>query len=346
LTFPPSNDKVEPKHIYNKEVKMRTQRGNPWTRWSATKLGALQRCPKYFEFEYVLRMQDEVDQGVQKVFGSAMHYMFDKFFSLKNGYKSLEKFIGAFRYHWLINTVKIKYKDRIRMRDPKDVQKYLAIGTNVLKKFWYENLAYRTGKMPMPQVEQHFNLKFKGHTVRGVIDRIQPISEDKIEIWDYKTGYKKPTPEELFRDIQFTTYNLAWFKKTGKNPDKMRLIHLFSGEHFLVPMRTEADYLQLGHWLDEAQVYIQNILQPQTRYYFKDFIFRWFNPEDIERGHFSKRPSSFCCLCDYEELCRQSIPQNTLKEHWIKQELAKTGPYPQHIQLELFFPKTKGPRLK
>lgn len=313
----------------------------PWTRWSASKLGALQKCPKYFEFEYVLRMQDQVNQGIQKVFGSTMHYMFDKFFSLKNGYKSLEKFIGAFRYHWLIFTVKIKYKDRIRMRDPKDVQNYLAIGINVLKKFWYENIAYRTGKMPMPKVEQRFNLRFKGHTIRGVIDRIQPITEEKIEIWDYKTGYKKPTSEELIRDVQFTFYNLAWFKMTGKDPDKMRLIHLFSGEQFFVPIRTKRDYMQLGYWPDEAQVYIQNILQPQSRHSFKNFIFQWFNPEDVERGHFSKRPSSFCCLCDYEKICRESNPKDESRKHWIDQELKITGPYPRETQLELFSLKRK-----
>jgi len=317
---------------------------SPWKKWSATKLEALQKCPKYFEFEYVLRMQEQVDHGVQKLFGSAIHYMFEKFFSLKRGYKSLEKFIGAFRYYWLIHTVRIKYKNRVRVNDPEDIKNYLAIGTNILKKFWYENLPYRNGQKPKPIVEKSFRIHFKGHTIVGKIDRIQPLENDEFEIWDYKTGYKKPSAQELMRDIQFTIYNLAMLKETGKNPQKMRMVHPFSGEHFLVPIRTENDYLQLGYWLDEAFVYVQNILEP-WRTGWKEFPFRWFNPEDIKRKYFSKRPSSFCSLCDYEKICREMVPSDKMRKNWINQELKMITPPQETVQLELLFPKkTKRPR--
>lgn len=317
----------------------------PWLNWSATKLGLLQVCPKCFEFEYVLGMKDKVKQGIQKIFGSVIHKRFQKFFTSKRGYKTLEKIIGGFIYYWLEYIPQIKYKNKLRESDPEIMRKYLAIGIDLLKKFYYENLPYRTGEKPEPEVEYHFNLKFKGHRITGKIDRIQPVENDEVEIWDYKTGYKKPTEQELSRDIQFTLYNLAWFKKTGKNPVKMRLIHLFSSEHFLVPIRTKTDYIQLGCWLDEARIYVQNILEPWNRGW-KDVVFRWFNSEDIERGYFSKRPSYFCALCDYEELCRESNPKDELRKRWIKQELKITGPYPEHIQLELCFPrrKAKSPR--
>jgi CRISPR/Cas system-associated exonuclease Cas4 (RecB family) len=285
-------------------------------------------------------MQDSVNHGVQKLFGSSIHYMFEKFFSLKNGYKSMEKFIGAFRYHWLIYTIKIKHKDRVRVRDPKEIQDYLAKGTNILKAFWYENLPHRTGQKPTPTVEKSFNIRFKGHTLVGKIDRIQPTEDDEYEIWDYKTGYKKPTAPELARDIQFTAYNLAMLKATGKNPIKMRMVHPSTGEHFLVPIRTNDDYVQLGRWLDEARIYVQNILEP-WRMGWKDLPFKWFNPEDIERKIFPKRPSSFCSLCDFEELCRASQPTDELRKRWVEQELKHVGPGPTFTQLDLFSKKTK-----
>jgi len=313
---------------------------NPWTRWSASKLGLLQKCPKSFEFEYVLGMRGTVKQNIPKVFGGAIHHMFDTFFSLPHGYKSLKKFIGTWIYYWLTYIPQEKYKDKLRIKKPEDMQIYLAIGIDLLKKFYYENIPYRTGEKPMPLVEETFNLRFKGHRINGKIDRIQPVENNEIEIWDYKTGYTKPKEEELALDIQFTIYNLAWYKKTGKSPVKMRLVHLFSGEQFYVPIRTESDYIQLGYWLDEARIYIQNILDPWHREW-KDFPFRWFNPEDIERGYFPKRPSFFCSLCDYRGLCQESNPRDELRERWIKQELKRTGPYPAHIQFALQFPKKK-----
>jgi RecB family exonuclease len=316
-------------------------RQNPWSRWSASKLSALQKCPKYFEFEYILRMQDEVKQGLPKLFGTTMHHMFDSFFSLKHGYKSLMSFLGAFRWEWLTHTIKIKYKDRVRYKDKEEIQKYLAIGINVLKKFWHENQPYRIGKLPMPRVEQSFNMMFKGHRITGKIDRIQPVENGEYEIWDYKTGYKKPTEGELVRDIQFTAYNLALFKETGRNPIKMRLIHPFSGEQFFVPIRTDNDFIQLGYWLDEARTYVQNILEP-WRTGWKDLPFEWFNPEDIKRKAFPKRPSSFCNLCDYEELCRSTHPTDDLRKRWVEQELKITGINPQFTQLDLFPQKKKA----
>lgn len=313
------------------------KRPKPWLNWSATKLGLLQTCPKSFEFEYVLGMKDKVKQGLPKVFGGAIHHIFDEFFKLPHGYKTLQKLIGTWIYYWLQYIPQTKYKDKLRIRKPEDMQKYLAIGIDLLKNFWYENLPYRTGELPMPQVECSFNLTLKGHKIRGKIDRIQPV-ENGFEIWDYKTGYKKPSDEELLRDKQFTVYNYAQFKETGQNPVKMRLVHLFSGEQFYVPIRTEADYIELGYWLDEARIFVQNILEPWKKEW-KDVVFRWFNPEDIERGYFPKRPSHFCGFCDYEELCRESNPKDELRKRWIKQDLSRTGPYPQYTQLDLLFPK-------
>jgi hypothetical protein len=314
----------------------------PWERWSASKLSLLLfKCPLSFYYEYVeAGAKGKVAQNIQKLFGSSIHYMLEDFF--KKNYKSMEGFIRAWMYHFLTYTLKIKYIGRIRMIGNRTESDYVGAGIAILKKFWYDNLAYRDGQLPRPETEKIFHKRFKGHNITGVIDRIQPI-EDGEEIWDYKTGYKKPKDAELFRDVQFTFYNLAHLMATGRDPIKMRLVQLSSSEQFVVPTRTEADYIQLGCWLDEATIFVRNILEPQPQDA-RNFSFRYLNPEDIDRKHFPKRPSDFCGLCDYDILCRSHQPTDSLRGYLVRRELQKieTTPRPAPSeQLGLLFPKKK-----
>lgn len=67
-------------------------------RWSETKLRLLELCPLAFKFQYL--DQVKVSQSVEKVFGSAVHYMLARYFSLKNGYVSADSFVASFIHFW------------------------------------------------------------------------------------------------------------------------------------------------------------------------------------------------------------------------------------------------------
>ena len=321
------------------------KRSEPWERWSASKIDLLLfKCPKAFSFRYVLFII--VPIGIEKIFGGDIHRMAQKFFTLKNGYKSEKSFIGAWRHWWWKESLEKKHKNMVKVRNPDDPEKFFAIGVNILKRFYQDNLPYRNWELPIPGVEKRFSRKFKGHRITGVKDRIQPVGSGYVEIWDYKTGLRKPAEKELKRDIQFTFYNLDHYLEHGQNPIGMRVDHLSSGEQISVPIRTEKDYEQLGRWLDEATIYVKNILQPSPGKRWKDLPFLWLNPEDIERQYFSPKPGNLCNYCDYEDICQQWHPQDSMRELWVKRELEKIGPDPGHIQFDLPFPKrkTKSPR--
>jgi len=314
----------------------------PWKNWSASKSELLLfKCPLAFYFQYVLRLV--VRQGIEKLFGQAIHRMAKTFFTLN--YESEESFLGNWKYYWWGEMLGKKYKGMVRVKNPKDPGKFFATGINILKRFYQENLPYQTGELPRPEVEKRFDRIFKGHPITGKKDRIQPLLNGQIEIWDYKTGLRKYTQKELVRDIQFTLYNLDHFKRFGQNPVNMWIDQLFYGEKIPIPIRTVRDYQQLGRWLDEARMYVKNILVPSSNQW-EDFPFRWLNPEDIERQYFSPRPSGFCNICDFEHACRDWQPQDSMRELWIKQELEQTGPCPEYLQLELPFSKLKKKRRK
>lgn len=320
---------------------MRKRKSIPWEDWSATKLNSLSVCPLAFCFFYVLHIV--VPKWIGTIFGEGIHQMTKWFF--KKTYKSVKTFIGTWQHYYWEELLGKRYKNLVRVKNPDETKKFFAIGISILEKFYLENLPYRTGELPKPKVEKRFNQRFKEHRINGKIDRIQPVGSGEMEIWDYKTSLRKFTERERIRDKQFTFYNLLFLLFYGKNPIGMRIDHLFYGEQSPVPIRTEKDYLQLAHWLDEGTVYVANILRPTSQKW-KQFPFRWLNPEDIERKYFSPRPSYLCNFCDYEQICREYYPKEPIREKWVKQELDKIGPDLGHIQLELSMSKPKAKRRK
>ncbi len=291
----------------------------PWESWSATTLEMLLfRCPLAYWFQSIEKLI--VPQAIEKIFGEGVHGMFRKFFTLKNGYKSEKTFLGAWRYYWWTQLLKKKYKDMVKVRNKDDPEKFFATGVNILKRFYQENLVYRRGLLPMPEVEKSFVFHFMGHRVAGRKDRIQPLEDGGIAIVDYKTGLWEPKLAERRRNIQFTIYNLDHYLKTGQNPEEMWIELASSGKKISIPIRGEKDYLQLAMWLDEATMYVKNILEPSPPTH-RDFPFCLLNPEDIKRKQFSPRPSSWCSYCDYEKACRKHKPGDSFRENWLKKEL-------------------------
>lgn len=306
----------------------------PWQNWSASKLELLLfTCPLCFFFTYVIKIDSP--PNISGVFGEAIHRMAKSFFSLK--YKSERSFIKAWSHYWWREILAKKCGGVVKEKDPGDCKKFFATGVKILRRFYQDNVSYRN-LLPRPAAEKRFSIIFRGHRITGAIDRIQPFVTGEVELWDYKTGLRKPTEPELARDIQFTIYNLAYLMDHGKNPDRMYLMHLPSGEKISIPLRAEADYQQLGRFLDEARTYVKNILMPLSSRY-ADLPFRWLNPEDIERQHFSPRSSPFCSICDHEHLCRKFRPQESAREIWVRRELERTRFYGRQEQLILPFEK-------
>src|SRR5690606_13052786 len=80
-------------------------------------------------------------------------------------------------------------------------------------------------------------------TIGGKIDRVDVISDGKIEIIDYKTGSNVPNQREVDKDMQLTFYALAATKVKeepfGKNPDDIILsLYYFDTQKKLSTTRT------------------------------------------------------------------------------------------------------------
>lgn len=122
-----------------------------------------------------------------------------------------------------------------------------------------------------------------GVPVKGVIDRIDEISDEEVEIIDYKTGFSRPlTPDQLSRDLQLGIYNLVINQLMPKYKRvKLTLDYLHYGK--ISCYRTKEQLEGLGDYL---HVTYQKILT------------------SIEKGSgLEPTVNSYCSFCQYRAMC-------------------------------------------
>lgn len=308
------------------------RRKNPrylWETWSPTKLWLLLRCPRLFYLTYILKI--ELRPTLPLAFGEAIHTMFKRFFSLKNGYKSAESFANQWPHYW-DGVLKGKYGKKIAviLKKDQDPGKYFGLGRKILEDFYLRNEPYRDfkkrGKLikaatkPKPEVEVSFEkFPFAGVFLTGKWDRIQPLLDGGKAIWDYKTGWFQLPPEAKTRNLQFTIYQLAFETKFKERPREMAIYHCYSGDLLPMPLRTDRDYQDLAKILNWARNYIQTVYQQISRLCPNSFLCG-----DPNQGIFIPRfDDHYCPYCRYEEICRQMPIGKTEELASINKELAR-----------------------
>jgi len=327
-----------------------------WRHWSESKLKRLHQCPLAFRFAYVDKIS--VPQGVEKVFGGAIHWACKMFFRPKMGYETPQKFLNTFIHFWQgvcegrhgqdgFNRPQIE----IRFRKPK--QDYLGLGINLLRSFYEINQPYLEGSfLPRPELlEKTFAFRFRGFPLRVRWDRLQPASFDAQEnhiIYDYKTGLSEPGAIEQRFDLQFTFYSLAYLKRFGRPPAGLALWLLQSqgGKTIEIPARSQEHYLDLALQLEEAARFVEGALLPdsaektcllarQTAHY--------YCLPPMPQPHFIRIEGPQCRYCDFDAVCAE-FALDDFRNPQVLRELENIRPDSEVIQLAIPGLKVKRQR--
>lgn len=156
---------------------------------SRAKIDLFNQCGYKFDQRYLKKSDGIVDfEDTEKTtFGTLVHRALERYFedekknNLEDIYK--EEFSAA-----KISSINLFEKGLFLLKDYADTVKNRKIlGLEVVFETYLPN----------------------GIPVKGVIDRVDEISEDEIEITDYKTGSYSLNEEELRKDIQLGIYELV-----------------------------------------------------------------------------------------------------------------------------------------
>ncbi|PIZ95690.1 MAG: hypothetical protein COX80_03850 [Candidatus Magasanikbacteria bacterium CG_4_10_14_0_2_um_filter_33_14] len=257
--------------------------------FSYSRISTYQKCPYNYKLAYVLNLPSKGSPHFS--FGNTVHGTLQEFYEKvqdmnsakqvslfetvvedtsdgKIKVPSQEELLAIYKRKWIPDWYKSKNQR----------EEYFAKGEDLLKEF------YRSQKdswtIPV-SIEGGFKIKIGEYFIKGRIDRIDPVGEDKLEIIDYKTGQPKDKltidDKQQLLIYQIAVETLPQYQNMGKI-DKLTFFYLNENKRMSF-VGTDKDKEKLEAKLFDAM-------------------------ERIQKGDFKATPNKHVCqYCDFKEIC-------------------------------------------
>lgn len=244
---------------------------HPITYLSYSQIETFKFCPLHYKAKYILKIPTPTYAAA--TFGKTLHDTLKHFYMgvMKNEDWDGEKLQSLYKEHW--NPA--GFEGRTHM------EKMKKLGEGYLADF----MEHFHPIEPTPlTVEKPFIFGVSPTLkVGGVIDRINVLSDGRVEIIDYKTSNKVPTQKDVDRNLQLTVYALALMNVPGLSPvkgpkDFVLSLYFFNGHQKISTTRTAKQ-------LESAKEEIIKIA------------------EEIANSDFKCSGTEWCKTCEYKMLC-------------------------------------------
>lgn len=238
---------------------------------SYSQIETFKTCPLHYKLKYILKIPTPPMSAAS--FGSSIHKSLKKLYELAKENKNINKKVitKLLKDNWI----------KEGFLDKKHEEKFFKQGIKYLNQY-FDN---RFNKELLPFVmEQPFTIPIsKDLKIGGVIDRVDLLSDDIIEIWDYKTGANVPTQKEVDHNLQLTFYalaaNMLKEKPFNKLPEKIKLtLYYFDGDKKITTTRNKSDLIKAKEDLLKIR-------------------------DEIEKSDFTCSGGFLCKNCEYKNLC-------------------------------------------
>lgn len=262
-------------HVEDKKIDLPVPTMAPLTYLSYSQLQTFETCALHYKLRYILNVPTPPSPALS--YGLSVHNSLRDFsHELK-----MDKHINPQLMHDLLmkNWIKQGYVSKSHE------QKALQQADKMLQAF------AETTLLSPPQtiaIELPFNFWLNKLKIGGRIDRIDKLSDGRIEIIDYKTGSNIPTEKKVKEDFQLTFYALAAANVRdeifNKSPDEIVLTLYYVESNKKISTTRSKEELELA----------------------KDKILK--KVEEIQYSNFLCTGGIFCKSCEYKMVC--GIPHN------------------------------------
>lgn len=173
--------------------------------FSCSRIQTFRKCPKAFEFSYVLEIAEEF-QTIEKHMGSAVHELFEWLYQRKGDGCRPDAVQIRTRYDEIWNGLDTVAARIVRKETT--VMDYYRQGLDMALAYWERVIAHDDSQSL--HLEHQFDLDLGQAVVyRGIIDRVSRSADGTLRLTDYKTGRTVPDPRT---DLQLRSYTLAMFE--------------------------------------------------------------------------------------------------------------------------------------
>jgi RecB family exonuclease len=249
-------------------------------RLSFSAIDTYRECPRQYRFRYVYRLP--VAPSAEGQYGDIAHLTLQRLGTLRQQVSEIDEelFERVYTEAWAERPfADIRRRPAYERLGRLQISRYLAAG----------------GLAEAPAfVEQSFTADLDGWSLRGIIDRVDPLPSQKgggrslsrdepngVRIVDYKTGHPLPA-SRLKRDLQLSLYALGAQRALGLAAVELEIVYLKEGKSVVVeaPPELLADAERTGREVAGA----------------------------IRAGRFEARPERRrCSLCAYRLACDEAL---------------------------------------
>jgi len=186
-------------------------------------------CPKKYYFSEVEKIKAK--KSKEQIFGTLIHSAL-KFLHQPTPFPpNLTQLLDYFKELWE------NAKD-IDWQSEEEKNAYFEEGIRILKEYYKRNnpknfLIVDLEKKFFAKIKESSHPEAKEHTLIGIIDRIDKISDNYFEIIDYKTSRKMPSQNMVDNNLQLGIYALGFeqnWPKFKESPLKLSLYFLKHSE--------------------------------------------------------------------------------------------------------------------
>jgi putative RecB family exonuclease len=243
--------------------------------FSHSKLTTYQRCPQKYKFRYI----DEVPPPTRSIelhLGDTVHRALEKLYAgaMQGENHSCEEILAFFQETWDEG-----YTPQMRIvRSGTTARTYFELGRQML--LTYHRRFHPFTESATLQLEEEFLFPLsEGHEIRGIIDRLAKASDGSLEIHDYKTSRRFPSPWQVGSDTQLALYELGLRHRW---PDTQRITLIWH-------------YLAFDHDISIAKTLRQlETVKDNTLGLIKRIEETTFFPTQV---------TPLCDWCEYQEIC-------------------------------------------
>lgn len=259
---------------------------------SYTQFVAFETCPLQYKFAHLLRIP--VLGKFQKSFGSTIHATLEEFMrrlrertdAVQQSLFGVPNKLANGESHMAQSSTgsdfPVTEKELLEMYEKQwqgewflsaqQKEEFWEKGKEMLQKFYATTLAER----PRPiLLEEPFKVKLGTSVIKGKIDRVDLLSDSRVEIIDYKTGKKKEKLEWNDKR-QLLLYQIA-MEERGLIPERLTYYYLEDGVR-LTFLGTAEEKEKVKTELDAFMA-------------------------DLRKGDFTPTPGIWCGSCDFRDIC-------------------------------------------
>ncbi len=243
--------------------------------YSHSRISTFEQCKLKFKYQYIDRVETEVENTIEAFLGSMVHETLEKLYKDLKFQKlnTLPELLAFYKEHW----DKHYTSGILVVREGYTPENYKAMGEKYLTDY-YGRFAPFDQEITI-LLEGYIEIQAGSYVLRGYIDRLSCDKKGNYFIHDYKTGNHLPTQEDVDLDRQLALYAIA-VRQNYKDCRTVTLLwHYLAFDKTLKSSRTEEQLERLKQ--EVAQII-----------------------ERIESTHeFPPQKSALCDWCEYRSMC-------------------------------------------